>query len=174
MNYCHLKATVSGFNESLSRFSPGVSVSAVPAVHFKYIISSVESQVCAMSLNSRAAEARFAVKAGLIKENGKAIITPSKSKPAGTYHQVFLSWQGKDLRATCAETNPLGQGHCLGNSNGVCWHVLAAVVHKSQKSGKSVSFCSDRAHADRLARVGGKVYRLFSGQGKGQCWMVIR
>ena len=128
-----------------------------------------------MSLNSRAQEVRHLVKAGNVSQAGNAWIIPSKSKPAGTWYQVFLTWQPPGLRASCAETNPLGQGPCKGASNNhICRHVLAAVVARAEKAGKIVAFCEDLDKAERLSRAGGKVHRLYSGQGKGACFIVVK
>jgi len=72
-------------------------------------------------------------------------------------------------------SNPTGFGRqpCLGNTYSVCYHVLAAVYSAASERKSKVAFCESQEDARRLARLGGKVYRVRSAQSGKSVWAVL-
>jgi len=63
---------------------------------------------------------------------------------------------------------------CLGNGNGtVCYHSIAVAEVLAAKLNKTISWCATEANAQRLGRIGGKVYKCIPANGVGELWMVV-
>jgi len=72
-------------------------------------------------------------------------------------------------------SNPAGFGRhpCLGNSYSLCYHVLAACYDAAAEKKLKIAFCESQNAAQRLSRLGGKVYRIRSAQSGKSVWAVL-
>ena len=123
-------------------------------------------------LRERVAKARKIVEFGLVKQmNSRAWLVP------GSQGKHYLVTRRKgETRFRCDLETGNGLLSCPGNSNGqVCYHVLQAIIAATKaKSGKDVSFCSNKKDAQSLANlVRGQKYLIRSAQGNGKVWAVI-
>ena len=118
-------------------------------------------------LNRRVAKARRAVRAGFVTKGEDGLYRMPSLTQLGRHYVVKLQPLGNHVvRASCWGEDALGQGPCLGNSNGhVCWHVLAAIL----SGGKKVRFYT----TERGARRAGTPWLIRSGNGKGRIWVII-
>ena len=98
-------------------------------------------------LRDRVAKARKIVEFGLVKQmNSRAWLVP------GSDGKRYLVTRRKgEARFRCDLETGNGLLSCPGNSNGqICYHVLQAIIAATKaKSGKNVSFCSNKKDAQR-------------------------
>jgi len=66
-----------------------------------------------------------------------------------------------------------GRQPCLGNSYSLCYHVLAAVYSAAAEKRLTIAFCESEEAAQKLSRLGGKVYRISSAQSGKSVWAVL-
>ena len=127
------------------------------------------------NLNRRAEKARFAVNAGVLQKVPGGYRVPSRTQV--DHHIVLAHYQIKageaGYRMTCHYEGPLGQMRCPGNQYGhVCWHVLATLMAAIGK--KQVAFFEDLCEAQRYQNLGGKLCTIWSGDGPGKLYAVVR
>jgi len=72
-------------------------------------------------------------------------------------------------------SNPQAWGRepCKGNSFSVCYHVLSALNYSAAAKRFTVAFCENEQSAQKLSRLGGKVYRIHSAQSGKSIWAVL-
>ena len=80
-------------------------------------------------------------------------------------YNVRIARSGNTMTTSC---------QCQGNKQTICYHGMIAVVRLAKVKDYKVSFCISRDHANLLARIGGKVYHIKSGNGPGELWMVAQ
>ena len=124
-------------------------------------------------LSDRVAKARKIAEFGLINHiNKNAWLVP------GTNGKKYLvTRRARSLRFRCdLDLGGHGLRDCKGNAhNGtLCYHCLAAIIALSQENGKQVAFCNNEKDAERLSHLGGSLYKVSSGQGRGQVWIVVK
>ena len=123
-------------------------------------------------LSQRVAKARSIVKAGLCHQvNSRAWQVPGSD---GKRYLVTRRKKTNEYRCVL-ECGGYGQQPCKGNSNGaVCYHVIQAIISAALEAKREVSFCESQADAERLSRLGGTLYKVSSGQGRGKVWIVVQ
>jgi len=128
------------------------------------------------NLNRRVEKARYAAKAGVLQKVEGGFRIPSRTQV--NHHVVLAKWQVHDgesgYRMTCHyDMGRAGQRRCPGNQFGhICWHCLAAMIKAVGK--KSVTFFEDRKEAQRYQNLGGKLCVIWSGDGPGKLYAVVR
>ena len=128
------------------------------------------------NLNARTRKARYAVQAGVLQKVEGGYRIPSRTQV--NHHIVLARFQVQGgesgYRMTCHyDLGRLGQERCPGNQFGhICWHCLAAMVQAAGK--KAVAFFEDRAEAERYQHLGGKLCTIWSGDGPGKLYAVVR
>jgi len=123
-------------------------------------------------LSKRVVKARTIVELDLLKKLG-----PRTWLVPGSHGRRYVVYRRKGTTQFECHRDLGGHGMeaCPGNSNGtVCYHVMAAIIAAAREKGQWVSFCEKQEDAERLANLGGKVWPIFSAQGKGQLWLVVR
>ena len=106
----------------------------------------------------------------------KAVVIPGSQ--AKQYEVLLTVWKlhtGQAMYTECRISTAFGDPPCKGNSNGhICYHAITALMVRAARSQVSISFCSTAKSADRLSRLGGRVVDIYSRQGRGQLWAVIK
>ena len=106
----------------------------------------------------------------------KAVLIPGSD--AKLYEVLLTVWKlytGPAMYTECRVSTAVGESPCKGNSNGhICYHVLTALMVRAARSKVSISFCSTAEDAERLSRLGGRVVDIYSRQGRGRLWAVVR
>ena len=92
---------------------------------------------------------------------------------ARRHYEVSLE-RNDHLGAYCFREDDDSGDACRGNSHAVCYHVLAACLIAAEAQGKELSWCESETDAERLARVGGKVFTVKSAQSGMSAWGVVR
>lgn len=63
---------------------------------------------------------------------------------------------------------------CKGASHSVCYHGLAAAIKAATEKGYTLTWTQNKANAQRLANLGGRVISLTSSRSKVRAWGVLR
>jgi len=127
------------------------------------------------NLNKRSEKARYAVNAGVLQKVPGGYRVPSRTQV--DHHIVLAHYQVRGseagYRMTCHYEGPLGNRRCPGNGAGnICWHCLAALIAAVGK--KSVAFFEDPKEARNYQNLGGKLCTIWSGDGPGKLFAVVR
>jgi len=92
----------------------------------------------------------------------------------GRQYKVTLKRNG-GLRAECQQVGSIMHfTACKGNSHCVCYHVLAACIVSASEQGKELRWCLHKSDAERLNRIGGKVFTVKSAQSGKVAYGVVR
>jgi hypothetical protein len=91
-------------------------------------------------------------------------------KGSSDYYNVLLRDDEKPVRSVCK--NEATGRYCQGNGRSVCYHTIAAILARAAKADVVVSFCANRADADRLHRIGGSFHRIKNGLSNSELWFV--
>lgn len=68
-----------------------------------------------------------------------------------------------------------GGADCAGNINGtVCYHGMAVCEKLAASVDKTIAWCASKADAERLARLGGDVFKVKSHQSGSVMWGVCK
>ena len=106
----------------------------------------------------------------------KAVVIPGSQ--AKQYEVLLTVWKlhaGQAMYTECRVSTAVGNPPCKGNSNGhICYHALTALMVRAARSNVSILFCSTAEDAERLSRLGGKVVDIYSRQGHGRLWSVVK
>ena len=122
-------------------------------------------------LGKRVAKARSIVKAGLCHQvNSRAWLIPG----SGGKRYLVTRRKGEMLFRCDLDCGGYGLTPCKGNGSGVCYHTFAAIIAGAAAKGNRVAFCESQVAAERLSHLGGSLYKVTSGQGKGQVWAVVQ
>jgi len=113
------------------------------------------------NLPNRVTKAKAATNFIGVVSNGKRT-TYSVPGSQGKQYRVKIRRNGS-LSVQCwLEAN---QADCAGNANGtVCYHGMAVCEKLAADAGKSIVWCASQPDAERLARIGGKVFKVKSHQ----------
>ena len=128
------------------------------------------------NLNRRTEKARYAVRAAVLQKVDGGYRVPSRTRP--DHHVILAKFVRRGgeagYRVTCHyENHALGSWRCPGNQFGhICWHVLAAVIAAVGK--RPVAFFEDAKEACRYRNLGGKLCTIWSGDGSGKLYAVVR
>jgi len=63
---------------------------------------------------------------------------------------------------------------CHGNSFSICYHVGAAIIASAKEKGNAVAFCENLSAAERLSRLGGKIFEVKSAQSGKRIFLVVQ
>lgn len=127
------------------------------------------------NLNRRVEKARFAVNAAVLQKVSGGFRVPSRTQ---VHHHIVLAKfekrrEGAGYRMTCHYEGPIGNMRCPGNQYGhICWHCLAALIKAVGK--KQVAFFEGLSEARRYQNLGGKLCMIWSGDGPGKLYAVVR
>lgn len=123
-------------------------------------------------LNAKSA-AKFAAVADRTYNNHiKSVIVPGHD---GKQYLVIFTFQAGEIAMECHTKTGVGLIPCKGGNVAVCYHMMAAIVRAAEESKKSVSFCQTQDVAERLAKLGGKVFKLVSRKNpENNLWAVIK
>ena len=127
------------------------------------------------NLNRRVTKARYAVNAAVLQKVPGGFRVPSRTQ---VHHHIVLAHyqkrqEGAGYRMTCHYEHGHGQYRCPGNQFGhICWHCLAALIKAVGK--KQVAFFEDLSEARRYQNLGGKMCMIWSGDGSGKLFAVVR
>jgi hypothetical protein len=91
---------------------------------------------------------------------GHAIVAGSDTK---RYHVYIKISDSGVIRVDCQkELGSLGQEPCLGNSSGVCYHSIAAVMKLFRMHGFKTAWSKNKDNLIRLRNTGGGVHMVVS------------
>ena len=116
-----------------------------------------------MKLKDRVTEARR-IAPFVWTENGRAFIVPGHE---GRRYQVILKRRPGVIQVRCEQWTALGPTRrCPGNSAGVCYHGIAAIIAAAERRGYGVSFAENARDAARVRRLhpDGSVFSVVSVQ----------
>jgi hypothetical protein len=106
-------------------------------------------------------------------KNGKARTAIVPGHEGKRYH-VILRRAAGCISGECHVYTEHGIGDaCKGNTHGLCYHVLAAMIYSSEQCG-SLAVCASESDAKRRAHLGGDAVRLQSCQSNKIAWGVFR
>jgi hypothetical protein len=120
-------------------------------------------------LADRVREARAAAKFGVIAKTGATsdITVPGHD---GKRMNVLIRKEFVDgkhlLSGECRVCQQYGYKDCRGNHNGVCYHVIAAVILMADAKGFDVAFTNSTKTVESTRRFGGTVTGVFSWQNR--------
>jgi len=75
-------------------------------------------------------------------------------------YEVILSRQGPVILTECnLMLNGNNKTRCQGDK-WICYHAIAAVIASAKENGFVVKYCKDYQSAQKIVRMGGKVYKV--------------
>lgn len=131
-----------------------------------------------MKFDERVKKARNIAKAQLPKvvsrySDGRArevIVPGSNSKQ----YSVILRRTKKQISGECHLIANHSSVDCQGNSNGICYHVMTAIIASAIESGLNPHFTENIGWAKRLANLkSGRVATIASHQSRKVCYIVF-
>ena len=131
-------------------------------------------------LAQRVKRARAAAEfAAILKrnKNGQPTVIQVPGHSGKRYEQFIRRNDHRKSGLTVECQLETGFGHilCPGNSNGtICYHSIAAIEVVVKDCSMKVSWCQTKEIADKLARLGGRAYPVYSWNGTGILYAVIK
>jgi uncharacterized Zn finger protein len=115
---------------------------------------------------TRFTKARLRVKLGdvrtLKRDPSNRIKEAYVSGSNAKLYNVIIRRSGQRITAECQLDCGHGFTRCPGSLQAVCYHSLAVLLQSCQDQGLSASLCGSEDHANKRARIGGTVYKVYS------------
>ena len=122
-------------------------------------------------LSQRVSRARQIANANLVKQmSERAWLVPGSE---GKQYLVTRR-KGTNQFKCVLDCGGYGQQDCRGNENGLCYHILTAILAGAKAKGYKAAICETLEDAIILKNLGGQVYRVTSAQSGKAIWMVIK